>query len=94
MPRLTDRYLSEVVRHLPEGQRGDISEEIAATKELLGFDPKKSFAVEKAVLDHTRSAAVHDSLRYVAAWNSAFLPSADLQEAFTAFAEKRPPRFS
>ncbi|AWH93675.1 HAAS signaling domain-containing protein [Dietzia lutea] len=31
MPRLTDRYIFEVVRHLPEGQRGDISEEIAAT---------------------------------------------------------------
>ena len=30
-------------------------DEVAATKELLGFDPKKSFAVEKAVLDHTRA---------------------------------------
>ncbi|WP_435203633.1 transketolase [Janibacter sp. GS2] len=29
-------------------------EEVAQTKELLGFDPKKSFAVEKAVLDRTR----------------------------------------
>ena len=31
------------------------ADEVAATKELLGFDPKKSFAVEKAVLDHTRA---------------------------------------
>ena len=31
MSRLTDRYIAEVVRHLPEDQRGDISEEIAAT---------------------------------------------------------------
>ena len=31
MSTLTDRYISEVVRHLPEGQRGDISSEIAAT---------------------------------------------------------------
>ncbi|WP_314037486.1 HAAS signaling domain-containing protein [Dietzia sp. CH92] len=31
MPRLTDRYISEVVRHLPEDQRADISQEIAAT---------------------------------------------------------------
>lgn len=30
-------------------------------------------------------------LRYVAAWNSAFLPSADLGEAMTAFMEKRKP---
>ena len=31
MSSLTDRYLSEVARHLPEEQRGDISSEIAAT---------------------------------------------------------------
>lgn len=48
----------------------------------------------KAVLDHTRSAAVHDSLRYVAAWNSAFLPSKDLTEAITAVFEKRTPDFT
>ncbi len=29
-------------------------EEIGATKELLGFDPKKTFAVEPAVLKHAR----------------------------------------
>lgn len=47
----------------------------------------------KDVLDHSRSAAVHDSLRYVAAWNSAFLPSEDLSEAITAVFEKRKPEF-
>lgn len=31
MSTLTDRYISEVVRRLPEDQRGDISAEIAAT---------------------------------------------------------------
>lgn len=31
MSTLTDRYISEVVRHLPDDQRGDISSEIAAT---------------------------------------------------------------
>ncbi len=48
----------------------------------------------KAVLDHSRSAAVHDSLRYVAAWNAAFLASNDLTEAITAVFEKRPAKFS
>ncbi|MFW0785052.1 crotonase/enoyl-CoA hydratase family protein [Gordonia sp. CPCC 206044] len=47
----------------------------------------------KSVLDHTRRASVEDSLRYVAAWNSAFLPSEDLTEAVTAVFEKRPPQF-
>lgn len=31
-------------------------EEVAATKELLGFDPKKTFEVDRAVLTHTRKA--------------------------------------
>ncbi|MFD4368866.1 crotonase/enoyl-CoA hydratase family protein [Rhodococcus sp. NPDC058521] len=47
----------------------------------------------KDVLDHSRSAAVGDSLRYVAAWNAAFLPSQDLTEAISAVFEKRPPEF-
>ncbi|MEE2034947.1 crotonase/enoyl-CoA hydratase family protein [Rhodococcus chondri] len=47
----------------------------------------------KDVLDHSRSGSVDDSLRYVAAWNAAFLPSEDLTEAITAVFEKRPPSF-
>ncbi len=47
----------------------------------------------KQVLDHTRKPAVDDSLRYVAAWNSAFLPSEDLGEAIAAVFQKRPPEF-
>ena len=47
----------------------------------------------KDVLDHSRSAQVDDSLRYVAAWNAAFLPSEDLGEAIKAIFEKRPPEF-
>ncbi|PRC61035.1 enoyl-CoA hydratase, partial [Mycobacterium sp. ITM-2017-0098] len=34
------------------------------------------------------------SLRYVAAWNSAFLPSKDLTEGITAMFEKRSPEFT
>ena len=45
--------------------------------------------------DHpTRADAVAASLRYVAAWNSAFLPSKDLTEGITAMFEKRPPEFT
>ncbi|EGD53531.1 crotonase/enoyl-CoA hydratase family protein [Gordonia neofelifaecis] len=47
----------------------------------------------KDVLDHSRAARVDDSLRYVAAWNAAFLPSNDLTEAVSAVFEKRPPAF-
>jgi enoyl-CoA hydratase len=48
----------------------------------------------KDVLDEQRTAAVSASLRYVAAWNSAFLPSKDLTEGIRAMFEKRAPEFS
>ncbi|MFM9033069.1 MAG: crotonase/enoyl-CoA hydratase family protein [Mycobacterium sp.] len=48
----------------------------------------------KYVLDEQRIDEVAASLRYVAAWNAAFLPSKDLKEAVTAMFEKRPPNFT
>ena len=48
----------------------------------------------KDVLDEGRTDDVAASLRYVAAWNSAFLPSRDMKEAITAMFEKRTPNFS
>ncbi|GAA4448131.1 crotonase/enoyl-CoA hydratase family protein [Actinokineospora soli] len=48
----------------------------------------------KDVLNHAREQQVADGLRYVSAWNAAFLPSKDLGEAVQAFLERRPPSFS
>jgi enoyl-CoA hydratase len=48
----------------------------------------------KEVLDAERAPRVEAGLRYVAAWNAAFLPSKDLGEAFAAFAERREATFS
>ena len=48
----------------------------------------------KDVLDAERGPRVEAGLRYVGAWNAAFLPSADLAEAFTAFGERREPHFT
>lgn len=48
----------------------------------------------KDVLDEQRTDDVAASLRYVAAWNSAFLPSRDLKEAVSAMFEKRSPNFT
>lgn len=45
------------------------------------------------VLDHSRRSRVDESLRYVATWNAAFLPSNDLGEAIASVFEKRPPQF-
>jgi enoyl-CoA hydratase len=48
----------------------------------------------KNVLDAERAPRVEAGLRYVAAWNAAFLPSNDLDEAFASFAERRAPTFT
>lgn len=47
----------------------------------------------REVLRVSERHGVEAGLRYVAAWNAAQLASADLQEAFQAFIEKRPPTF-
>ena len=48
----------------------------------------------KDVLDEQRTAEVAASLRYVAAWNSAFLPSKDLKEGISALLARREPNFT
>jgi transketolase len=46
-------------------------EEVAATKELLGFDPKKSFVVEPAVLRHARDVVKRGKAAH-REWNTAY----------------------
>jgi enoyl-CoA hydratase len=47
----------------------------------------------KQVLSAASERAAAESLRTVALWNAAFLPSHDLREAMASFMEKRPPKF-
>jgi len=63
-----------------------LAEELAANAPLVvqGVKQVLNFASEKAAAE---------SLRTVAIWNSAFLPSEDLTEAVSAFMEKRAPDF-
>lgn len=65
----------------------ETADEIAANPPLVVHGVKQ-------VLDHSRKPSVDDSLRYVAAWNAAFLPSQDLGEAIAAVFQKRPPQFT
>jgi enoyl-CoA hydratase len=63
-----------------------LAEEIAANSPLVVQGVKE---VLRAGADLT----VAQGLEHVAVWNSAFLQSADLMEAMTAFLEKRDPRY-
>ncbi|WP_067858403.1 crotonase/enoyl-CoA hydratase family protein [Nocardia shimofusensis] len=47
----------------------------------------------KDVLEQRRVNEIAEGLRYVSAWNAAFLPSEDLTEAIQAVFEKRAPEF-
>jgi enoyl-CoA hydratase len=64
-----------------------------ATAEEIAANPPLVVQGIKDVLDEQRTAQVAASLRYVAAWNSAFLPSRDLTEGITAMFAKRAPEF-
>jgi enoyl-CoA hydratase len=65
-----------------------------ATAAEIAANPPLVVQGIKSVLDLGRHAPVEESLRYVAAWNAAFMPSDDLTEAIAAVFEKRPPKFT
>ena len=64
-----------------------------ATADEIAANPPLTVRGVKDVLDQQRISRVSESLRYVAAWNSAFLPSKDLTEGITAAFAKRAPDF-
>jgi len=65
-----------------------------ATAKEIAANPPLVVQGVKDVLDEQRTAQVSASLRYVAAWNSAFLPSRDLTEGISAIFAKRAPEFT
>jgi enoyl-CoA hydratase len=65
----------------------------ATAAEIAGNPPLTVNGI-KDVLDQQRIARVSESLRYVAVWNAAMLPSKDLTEGITATFEKREPNFT
>lgn len=65
----------------------------ATAAEIAANSPLTVHGV-KDVLDQQRASQVAENLRYVAAWNAAFLPSKDLMEAMGAAMEKRRPEFT
>ncbi len=64
-----------------------------ATARAIADNPPLVVEGVKRVMNARVERSVADGLRTVALWNSAFLPSKDVMEAFTAFAERRPPKY-
>ncbi|MBT0565453.1 crotonase/enoyl-CoA hydratase family protein [Williamsia sp. CHRR-6] len=64
-----------------------------ATAQEIAANPPLVVQGVKDVLDRERAAVVADGLKYVSAWNAAFLPSKDLVEGIAAVFEKRAPTF-
>jgi enoyl-CoA hydratase len=74
----------------------DADASLAAAHETareIAANPPLTVRGVKDVLDEQRTTAVSASLRYVAAWNSAFIASKDLTEGISAMFAKRPPEF-
>lgn len=65
-----------------------------ATAAEIAANPPLTVTGIKTVLDEQRTDRVAASLRYVAAWNSAFLASKDLTEGISAIFAKRTPEFT
>jgi len=85
---LAEQLCAKVVPH------DTLMDEARALAAEIAANPPLTVQGIKDVLDEQRTDAVAASLRYVAAWNSAFLPSKDLTEGITAMFEKRPPEFT
>jgi enoyl-CoA hydratase len=64
-----------------------------ATAREIAANPPLVVQGVKDVLGQRNHAAVTEGLRYVSAWNAAFLPSEDLTEAIQAVFEKRTPDY-
>ncbi len=74
----------------------DVDALLAAAREraaLIAANPPLTVQGIVRVLNHAARRDTAADLEYVAAWNAAFLQSADLMEAMAAFAEKRDPVF-
>ncbi len=73
-------------------------EELMGEAEKMAMDIAENspLAVQasKAVLKYGVGKSVDDNLKYVASMSTNIVPSNDLMEAFTAFTEKRKPKFT
>jgi hypothetical protein len=90
---ITAKYPREAVNEVLPDAGATLAAAHATAAEIASNSPLVTRGI-KDVLDEQRTADVAASLRYVAAWNSAFLPSRDLKEGISAMFAKREPNFT
>ena len=73
--------------------REALDEGVAEITDKIAENAPLAVQGSKRVLNYCKNASEEAGLEYVATWNSAFLQSKDLAEAFAAFAEGRDPEF-
>lgn len=72
---------------------GEVVAAAHAMARAIADNPPRTVEGVKRVLNQAIAGDIDKGLDYVAAWNSAFLPSEDLAEAVSAFMGGRPPAF-
>ncbi|MCS7086146.1 MAG: enoyl-CoA hydratase-related protein [Bacteroidia bacterium] len=60
----------------------------------IAANPAGAVRGTKHMLNHAWSHGPEEGMKYVAAWNAAFLDSLDFRETVASFLEKRPPKYS
>ncbi len=82
-----------LVNEVYRDQETLMKEAEAMALEIAGNSPL-AVQASKVVLNYGIGKTVDDALKYVASVSANIVPSDDLLEAFTAFAEKRKPKFT
>jgi enoyl-CoA hydratase len=82
-----------LVNQVLEDREALMERALALATEMAANSPL-AVQASKAVLNHGMGRTVEEGLDYVAAVSTCIIPSDDLMEAVSAFAEKRRPRFT
>jgi enoyl-CoA hydratase len=83
-----------LVNDVYEGGADGVRKAATALAQEIASNSPLAVQGTKAVLAANDGRTVAEGLEYVAWWNSLYLRSNDLNEAMTAFFEKRPPTFT
>jgi len=76
------------------GKSEELMAAAQAMAETISANSPLAVQAAKDVLNYSAGRPVEDGLRYVAGISANIIPSADLMEAVSAFAEKRKPKFT